>query len=89
MTYTIFNIVSNKTGSIPVSIVTPIRDMQVYTSADAAIVNVPVDLVVEFRRAPGAGILDLTFICDVNDVGSAIGPRKRMCEYILCCLNIP
>ena len=89
MTYTIFNIVSNKTGSIPVSIVTPIRDMQVYASAAAAIVNVPIDLVVEFRRAPGAGILDLTFICDVNDVGSAIRPRKRMCEYIQCCLKIP
>ena len=75
--YTVSNIVSSKTGTTPVSIVTPIRVMEVYTNPPAAVVNVPVDLVFKARRAPGAGILDLTFYCDINAVGPPIGPRKR------------
>ena len=79
MTYTISNIVSTKTNTTHVSIVTPILDMKVTTSEPAAVVNVAVDLVFTARRAPGAGILDLTFICDIA-TGTAIGPRKRICK---------
>ena len=77
LTYTIFNIVSSKTNTTAVTIVTPIRDMEVYTNPLAAVVNVPVDLVFKARRSPGAGILDLTFYCDIS-TGGAIGPRKRI-----------
>ena len=75
--YTISNIVSSKTGNISVSIVTPIRDMVVYTNPLAAEINIPVNLGFKARRAPGSGILDLTFYCDIS-AGGAIGPRKRI-----------
>ena len=76
LTYTCSNIVSSKTGTTPVTIVTPIRNMTVFTNPSAAVVNVPLDLVFMARRAPGAGILDLTFYCD-ESAGSTVGPRKR------------
>lgn len=85
--YTVSNLVSSKTGTTPVSIVTPIRDMQVYTKPAAATVNVPLDLVFKARRAPGSGILDLTFYCDAS-VGTGIGPRKRICKSLQSSLSI-